>query len=69
MQMHVICLNNSYATPKIEPSVLCRRTGVIVFDTTEAERKVILQDYADLCDLDSADQLKWVEVIPRFQPI
>ncbi len=69
--IHILCWNREELTVKFEPNDELERhlgaiapTGIVVYDTTEQERQAIKEAYADSADLDTPDQLKWIEVIP-----
>ena len=70
--IHILCWNKAGLNVKTEPNDELERylgttapTGIVVYDTTEEQRRVIKEAYADSADLDTPDQLKWVEVVPR----
>jgi len=77
VSIHILCVNNTaIACPKFEPNEALQdrvgralTTGVVIYDANEAELEEVKEAYADSADLDSPDQLKWVEVVPRHQPV
>lgn len=75
MTMHVLYIrsrtNPEKFVPKLEPNDQVEWAtstnfpfGVVLHDSTEADRLKAQIAIAELCELDSADDLKWVEVKP-----
>jgi hypothetical protein len=71
LTIHILCWSRNDCTPKLEPNDELERhlgteapTGIVVYGTSEQERQRIKAAYADSTDLDTPDQLKWVEVTP-----